>query len=135
MSLRNGTWATCAAFPTENAKREGVRTLPSGLQYRIVEEGSGRSPSATDTVTLHYRGTLIDGTEFENSYDRGEPATFGIESAIPGWSEALRLMKEGARWQLFVPPDLGYGGQNSDHVAPNSTLIFEVELISIDTVE
>ena len=124
-----------AAFLAANAKREGVQTLPSGLQYRIVEEGSGRTPSATDTVTVHYRGTLIDGTEFESSYDRGEPATFGIEGVIPGWSEALQLMKEGARWQLFVPPYLGYGERDSDRVGPNSTLIFEVEMISVDTVE
>jgi FKBP-type peptidyl-prolyl cis-trans isomerase FklB len=124
-----------AAFLAENAKRKGITILPSGLQYRIVEEGSGRIPSATDTVTVHHRGTLIDGTEFENSYDRGGPATFGIEAAIPGWSEALQLMKEGARWQLFIPPDLGYGERDSDHVAPNSTLIFEIELISVDTVE
>jgi FKBP-type peptidyl-prolyl cis-trans isomerase FklB len=124
-----------AAFLARNANREGVRTLPSGLQYRIVKEGSGRIPSATDTVTVHYRGTLIDGTEFESSHGRGEPATFGIEGVIPGWSEALQLMRKGARWQLFVPPDLGYGERDSDLVGPNSTLIFEVELISVDTVE
>jgi len=120
-----------AAFLAENARREGVRTLPSGLQYRILEPGSGRAPEATDTVTVHYRGTFVDGTEFDSSHARGEPATFGLDGVIPGWSEALRLMREGARWRLFVPPELAYGDGDAGGIGPNRTLIFDVELIAV----
>ncbi len=116
-------------FLASNAKKQGVITLPSGLQYKVLEEGTGRSPGPNDSVTVHYRGTLIDGNEFDSSYGNNEPATFQVGGVIPGWTEALQLMKEGAKWQLFIPPDLAYGkrGPLSDR-----TLIFEVELISIN---
>jgi len=120
-----------SAFLAENATQEGVRVLPSGLQYRILEPGSGPTPSATDSVTVHYRGTRIDGVEFDSSHAHGEPATFRVEDGMPGWSEALQRMKEGARWQLFLPPELGYGERASERIGPNSTLIFEIELISV----
>ena len=98
-------------FLAENAKKAGVKTLPSGLQYKVITPGKGKSPKATDTVTVHYKGTLIDGTEFDSSYKRGEPATFPVSGVIPGWIEALQLMKEGAKWQLFIPSNLAYGEQ------------------------
>jgi FKBP-type peptidyl-prolyl cis-trans isomerase len=123
------------AFLARNGSKEGVRTLPSGLQYRIVTAGTGRTPKATDTVTVHYRGTLIDGTEFDSSFGRGEPATLRADGVIAGWKEALPLMKEGARWQLFVPPELGYGAAGTGHIGPNSALIFEIELISVEPAE
>jgi len=117
-------------FLAENRKKAGVVTLPSGLQYKIVAKGSGKTPASTDTVTVHYRGTLIDGTEFDSSYRRGKPATFGVSRVITGWTEALQLMKEGAKWELFIPPDLAYGEKGAgSKIPPNSTLIFEVELI------
>jgi FKBP-type peptidyl-prolyl cis-trans isomerase FklB len=120
------------AFLAENAKKEGVKTLASGLQYKIVKEGVGGSPKATDTVTVHYRGTLIDGTEFDSSYSRNEPATFQLSRVIPGWVEALQLMNPGSKWQLFIPPKLAYGERGAaPRIPPNSTLIFEVELLSI----
>ncbi len=120
------------AFRAENGKQEGVVTLPSGLQYKVIEEGSGKTPSAADTVTVNYRGTLIDGSEFDSSYKRGEPATFPVGGVIPGWTEALQLMKEGAKWQLVIPPDLAYGERGAAPViGPNSTLVFEVELIKV----
>lgn len=118
-------------FMEENAKKEGVKTLPSGLQYRVLKEGSGKTPSATDEVTVNYKGTFIDGPEFDNSYARGTPLTFKIDKVIPGWKEALQSMKEGSKWQLFVPPQLGYGEQGAGPIPPNSTLIFEVELFAI----
>ena len=119
-------------FLAENAKKGGVKTLPSGLQYKEIAPGTGKSPKAADTVTTQYNGTLIDGTEFDSSYKRGEPATFPVSGVIPGWTEALQLMKEGAKWQLFVPSDLAYGEQGAGReIGPNATLIFEVELISI----
>jgi len=120
------------AFLSENANKEGIKTLPSGLQYKVIAEGSGRTPKAEDTVTVHYRGTLIDGTEFDSSYSRGKSATFGVGRVIAGWTEALQLMKEGARWQLFIPPELAYGDKRTGKIEPNSTLIFEVELISVN---
>ena len=120
------------AFLSENANKEGIKTLPSGLQYKVIAEGSGRTPKAEDTVTVHYRGTLIDGTEFDSSYSRGKPATFGVGRVIAGWTEALQLMKEGAKWQLFIPPELAYGDKQTGKIEPNSTLIFEVELISVN---
>jgi FKBP-type peptidyl-prolyl cis-trans isomerase FklB len=120
------------AFLAENAKKEGVKTLPSGLQYRVLTEGSGRTPKKSDTVTVNYRGTLISGTEFESSYGRPVPPTFQVDGLIPGWSEALQMMKEGAKWVLFIPPNLAYGEKGSPPVIPpNSVLIFEIELISI----
>ena len=119
-------------FLAENAKKEGVKTLPSGLQYRILEEGEGESPKPTDMVTVHYRGTLIDGTEFDSSYSRNEPATFRADRVIKGWKEALQLMKPGAKYQLFIPPDLAYGERGGgSKIGPNRTLIFEVELLSV----
>jgi FKBP-type peptidyl-prolyl cis-trans isomerase len=121
------------AFLQENGKREGVVTLPSGLQYRVIEEGEGSSPGPADSVTVHYRGTLIDGTEFDSSYSRGQAATFQIKGVIIGWYEGLQLMREGSKWELFVPSDLAYGIQGTGSgIGPNSTLIFEVELISVD---
>jgi FKBP-type peptidyl-prolyl cis-trans isomerase FklB len=120
------------AFLAENKKKEGVNTLPSGLQYRVLTAGTGKIPQATDTVSTHYRGTLIDGTEFDSSYKRGEPATFPVSGVIKGWTEALQLMKVGSKWQLFIPADLAYGPRGTGGtIGPNSTLIFEVELLSI----
>ena len=119
------------AFLEENKKKEGIKVLPSGLQYKVLTEGSGKSPKATDSVTVNYIGTLINGTEFDNSYKRGQPATFQPTVVIPGWNEALQLMKEGSKWQLFIPPALAYGERGMGPVPPNSTLIFEVELISV----
>ncbi len=119
------------SFLAENQKKERVQTLPSGLQYKILTEGSGKMPKAEDTVSVNYKGTLIDGTEFDSSYKRGQPATFKVNGVIKGWTEALQLMKEGSRWQLFIPPELGYGERGSGRIPPNSTLIFEVELIAV----
>jgi FKBP-type peptidyl-prolyl cis-trans isomerase FklB len=119
-------------FLAENAKKEGVKSLPSGLQYKETTPGKGKSPKASDTVTVHYKGTLIDGTEFDSSYKRGEPATFPVSGVIAGWTEALQLMKEGAKWQLFIPSNLAYGEKGAGRdIGPNATLIFEVELISV----
>jgi len=119
-------------FLAENAKKEGVKSLPSGLQYKEITPGMGKSPKATDTVTVHYKGTLIEGTEFDSSYKRGEPATFPVSGVIAGWTEALQLMKEGAKWQLFIPPNLAYGERGAGpDIGPNATLIFEVELITV----
>jgi len=119
-------------FLAENGKKEGVKTLPSGLQYKEITPGKGKSPKSTDTVTTHYKGTLIDGTEFDSSHKRGEPATFPVSGVISGWTEALQLMKEGAKWQLFVPSNLAYGERGAGReIGPNATLIFEVELISV----
>jgi FKBP-type peptidyl-prolyl cis-trans isomerase FklB len=121
------------AFLAENKKKEGVKTLPSGLQYKVIKAGTGKKPKSTDTVTAHYRGTLIDGTEFDSSYKRGQPATFPVSGGmIPGWTEALQLMEEWAKWQLFIPSNLAYGERGAGGViGPNATLIFEIELISI----
>ncbi|MBB6610068.1 FKBP-type peptidyl-prolyl cis-trans isomerase [Pontibacter sp. Tf4] len=120
------------AFLAENKNKEGVKTLPSGLQYEVLKEGSGKSPSASDKVTTHYHGTLIDGTTFDSSYERGQPATFPVNGVIAGWTEALQLMKEGAKWRLYIPSDLAYGSQGAgDVIGPNAALIFDVELISV----
>lgn len=119
-------------FLAENAKKEGVKTLPSGLQYREIAPGTGKSPKATDNVTVHYKGTVIDGTEFDSSYKRGEPATFPVSGVIAGWTEALQLMREGAKWQLFIPSKLAYGERGAGGtIGPNATLIFDVELIAV----
>jgi FKBP-type peptidyl-prolyl cis-trans isomerase FklB len=119
-------------FLAENRKKEGVKTLPSGLQYKVIAEGSGKMPKADDTVTVNYKGTLIDGTEFDSSYKRGQPVTFKVNGVIRGWTEALQLMKEGSKWQLFIPPELAYGERGAGRtIPPSSTLIFEVELISV----
>ena len=123
------------AFLAANGKKEGVVTLPSGLQYKVLAAGKGKSPGPADNVTVHYRGTLVDGTEFDSSHKRNEPATFGVDRVIAGWKEALPMMKEGAKWQLFVPSKLGYGEQGSgSRIPPNSALLFEVELISVGSV-
>jgi len=119
------------AFLAKNKKKKGVQILPSGLQYKVITEGKGETPKATDTVTVNYQGTLIDGTEFDSSYKRGEPATFPVTGVIKGWTEALQLMKEGSKWQLVIPADLAYGERGGGPIGPNSVLIFEVELISI----
>ncbi len=120
------------AFLAENRGRDGVTETASGLQYRVVEEGHGRSPAATDRVTVHYRGTLIDGTEFDSSYSRGEPATFPLNGVIPGWTEGVQLMSEGATFEFFIPADLAYGEQGRPGpIGPNSTLIFQVELLEV----
>jgi FKBP-type peptidyl-prolyl cis-trans isomerase FklB len=120
------------AFLSENKKKEGVKTLPSGLQYKVIKAGTGKKPKVNDTVTVNYRGTLIDGTEFDSSFRRGQPVAFPVSGVIPGWTEALPLMQEGAKWQLFVPPNLAYGERGAGGlVGPNATLIFEVELISV----
>jgi FKBP-type peptidyl-prolyl cis-trans isomerase len=120
------------AFLAENKSKEGVVTLPSGMQYKILTAGTGPKPTANDTVTCNYRGTLINGKEFDSSYKRGQPAAFPVSGVIKGWTEALQLMPVGSKWQLFIPPDLAYGdrGAGAD-IGPGETLIFEVELISI----
>lgn len=119
------------AFLAENAKREGIITLPSGLQYEVLATGEGRKPKATDKVQCHYHGTLIDGMVFDSSVQRGTPAVFGVNQVIPGWVEALQLMNEGSRWKLYIPSSLGYGAQGAGPIPPHSTLIFEVELIKV----
>jgi FKBP-type peptidyl-prolyl cis-trans isomerase FklB len=124
--------AESRAFLEENKKKEGVKTLPSGLQYKVITEGTGKTPKSTDTVTVHYRGTLINGSEFDSSYKKGQPATFKVNGVIKGWTEALQLMKEGSKWQLFIPPELGYGERGMGmQIPPNSALIFEVELLTV----
>jgi FKBP-type peptidyl-prolyl cis-trans isomerase FklB len=119
-------------FLATNKTKPGVVTLPDGLQYKIIKEGTGPKPTATDTVTVNYRGTLIDGKEFDSSYKRGEPATFPVGGVIKGWTEALQLMPVGSKWELYIPSDLAYGARGAGaDIGPNSTLIFEVELLSI----
>jgi len=121
-------------FLEANKAKEGVVTLPSGLQYKILTAGTGPKPTATDTVSCNYRGTLLDGTEFDSSYKRGQPASFSVAGVIKGWTEALQLMPVGSKWQLFIPSDLAYGDRGADPrsgIGPGATLIFEVELLSI----
>ena len=120
------------AFLAENAKKEGVKVLPSGLQYQVITEGNGKKPSATDRVQCHYEGTLIDGTIFDSSIKRGEPAVFGVNQVIKGWVEALQLMQEGAKWRLYIPYDMAYGEHGAgEMIPPYSALIFDVELIKV----
>lgn len=120
------------AFLEENKKGPGVVVLPSGLQYEIIKEGTGKKPKATDQVRCHYEGTLIDGTLFDSSIQRGEPAVFGVNQVIPGWVEALQLMPEGSKWKLYIPSELGYGARGAgEMIPPHSTLIFEVELLEV----
>jgi len=119
------------AFLAANKSKPGVITLPGGLQYKVLNEGSGEKPKPTDTVTVNYRGTLIDGTEFDSSAKHGRPATFRVGGVIPGWTEALTNMPTGAKWQLFIPANLAYGERGNPSIAPNATLLFDVELISI----
>jgi FKBP-type peptidyl-prolyl cis-trans isomerase FklB len=119
-------------FLAQNKTKEGVVALPDGLQYKILKEGNGPKPAATDSVVCNYRGSLIDGTEFDSSYKRGQPATFPVNGVIKGWTEAVQLMPVGSKWQLFVPADLAYGNRGAGpDIGPNATLIFEVELLSI----
>jgi len=118
-------------FLAANKTKKGVVTLPSGLQYVVLADGTGKKPGAEDTVTVHYRGTLINGEEFDSSYRRNEPATFAVSGVIKGWTEALQLMKEGAKWQLFIPQQLAYGERGMGAIGPNELLIFEVELVKV----
>jgi len=122
-----------AAFLERNGKEEGVILLPSGLQYQVLKEGSGRSPQPIDTVSVHYRGMFIDGTEFDSSYQRGQPAMFPVMGVIKGWTEVLQLMKEGSRWKIAVPPDLAYGetGTPGGPIGPGQVLLFELEVLQI----
>ncbi|KAA0135906.1 MAG: FKBP-type peptidyl-prolyl cis-trans isomerase [Gimesia chilikensis] len=120
-------------FLADNAKKEGVKTTKSGLQYKVIKSGSGKTPKLDDRVTTHYRGTLIDGTEFDSSYKRNQPATFPVNGVIGGWTEALQLMKEGDKWQLFIPSDLAYGERGSGpDIGPNEVLIFDIELLKVN---
>lgn len=120
------------AFLKENASKPGVHTTPSGLQYKVITEGHGKSPKATDTVLVHYKGTTIDGTEFDSSYKRNEPISFPLNGVIPGWTEGVQLMKEGGKVQLFIPSNLAYGSRGAGGViAPDSTLIFDIELLKV----
>ena len=120
------------AFQTEYSQRQGVVTIASGLQYRVIETGEGRSPGPADTVVVHYVGRLIDGTEFDSSRDRGTPATFSLGGIIPGWQEALQLMREGDTWEVVIPSELAYGPRGAGaSIGPNETLVFEIELISV----
>ncbi|MBT5231389.1 MAG: FKBP-type peptidyl-prolyl cis-trans isomerase [Methylococcales bacterium] len=130
-STANNNKQEGADFLAKNKQAAGVISLPSGLQYQVIKAGKGQSPSATSKVTTHYRGTLINGTEFDSSYSRGQPLSFKVNGVIKGWTEALQLMKPGAKWKLFVPYDLAYGARGAGgKIGPYSTLIFEVELIS-----
>jgi len=123
------------AFLLENRTKEGVMVTDSGLQYMVMTEGDGAKPAATDRVRVHYRGTLLDGTEFDSSYSRGEPATFVLNQVIPGWTEGLQLMPVGSKYKFFIPSDLAYGPNGGRSIEPNATLIFEVELLGIETDE
>ncbi|MBR9912175.1 MAG: FKBP-type peptidyl-prolyl cis-trans isomerase [Gammaproteobacteria bacterium] len=119
------------AFLQANAKKAGVVTTASGLQYKVLTKGTGPKPTAANQVTVHYSGKLLDGTEFDSSYSRGEPATFGVTQVIPGWTEALQLMSEGAKWEVYIPSNLAYGpGGAGGDIGPNATLVFEIELLS-----
>lgn len=121
------------AFLAANKKKPGVKTTASGLQYKVIKAGKGKSPTLTDSVVAHYRGTLIDGTEFDSSYARGKPATFPVSGVIPGWTEVLQLMKPGAKWMVYIPPQLAYGEHGAGRaIGPNATLIFEIELLGIE---
>jgi FKBP-type peptidyl-prolyl cis-trans isomerase FklB len=125
--------ATGDKYLAENSKKDGVITRESGLQYKVISTGNGKQPKATDSITAHYKGTLIDGKEFDSSYRRGEPATFNVGQVIAGWKEILPLMKEGDKWQVFIPSNLAYGerGQGAT-IGPNETLIFDIELIKVN---
>ena len=131
--MLNKNLETGIAFLEENSKKENVVPLPSGLQYEILTEGNGPKPKATESVKCHYHGTLLDGTVFDSSVQRGEPAVFGVNQVIKGWVEALQLMSVGSKWKLFIPSNLAYGSQGAGNsIEPNSTLIFEVELLGIE---
>ncbi len=128
LAARNKTEG--AAFLATNKNNPGVVTLPDGLQYKVITNGTGAMPANTDSVTVNYRGTLLDGTEFDSSFKRGQPAKFPVTGVIPGWTEALLKMKAGSRWQLFIPPELAYGERGQSSIPPNSVLIFEIQLLS-----
>ncbi len=131
-ALSEANTAAAAAFLAQNAAKAGVVTTKSGLQYEVITAGTGPKPSADDTVEVHYRGTLVDGTEFDSSYSRGETVTFGVGQVIPGWTEALQLMPAGSKWKLVIPPELAYGAGGAGQViGPNAALVFEVELVAI----
>jgi FKBP-type peptidyl-prolyl cis-trans isomerase len=120
------------AFLAENTKKPNIKTTPSGLQYEIITAGNGaKSPTATDNVTVHYKGTTLDGSEFDSSYSRGEPATFPLNRVIPGWTEGVQLMTEGAKYRFYIPSELAYGERGAGPIPPNAALIFDVELIKI----
>jgi FKBP-type peptidyl-prolyl cis-trans isomerase FklB len=120
------------AFQAKNKKNKGVVTLPSGLQYKVIKAGTGKKPTSADTVTAHYSGRLVNGTEFDSSYKRGEPTTFPLNGVIKGWQETLPLMQEGAKWEVVIPPELGYGSNGAGQsIGPNETLIFEIELVAV----
>lgn len=118
-------------YLTQNAQRDGVVTLASGLQYEVISEGTGATPTASDTVRTHYEGTLISGEVFDSSYKRGQPAEFPVGGVIAGWTEALQLMKEGAKWRLYIPSELAYGARAAGSIPPHSTLVFDIELIKV----
>lgn len=123
-------------FREENGKKEGVEQLPNGIQYKVLKAGTGAKPKATDTVSVHYRGTLIDGQEFDSSERAGKPVSFGLNGVIKGWQEALLLMPEGSKWQVVIPPELAYGAQGmGGRIGPNSTLVFDIELVSIGAAQ
>jgi FKBP-type peptidyl-prolyl cis-trans isomerase len=119
------------AFLAANKTKPGVKTLPSGIQYIVLKEGTGKQPKATDEVKVHYHGTLINGKVFDSSVDRGEPMTFRLDQVIPGWTESVQKMKEGSKWRVFIPPDLAYGERGPEPIGPNATLIFEIELLEV----
>ena len=124
--------AAGGAFLAENAKREGVKVTESGLQYKVITEGKGQVPTSTDRVKVHYKGTLIDGTVFDSSVERGEPTSFGLNQVIAGWTEGLQLMPVGSKFKFYIPQELGYGSRSTGSIPPYSTLIFEVELLGIE---
>ncbi len=127
--------AASKAFMEANKKKEGVVALPSGLQYKVLKEGKGKAPKSADEVTIGYTASYINGTEFHSTYKKGLPMTVRIDKVIPGWKEALLLMKEGSKWQLFVPPELAYGDRTAGVIPPNSALVFEMELVSVKEAE
>ncbi|MDE2262458.1 MAG: FKBP-type peptidyl-prolyl cis-trans isomerase [Gammaproteobacteria bacterium] len=129
--IGNRNHAAAHAFLTRNGKKKGVVTTPSGLEYEVLQAGQGAAPKASDTVTVNYRGTLLNGTEFDSSYKRGQPASFPVDRVIPGWQEALKLMKPGAKWRIFVPPQLAYDLNSPPPIPPGSLLIFNVDLLAI----
>ncbi len=120
------------AFLEENKAKEGVEVLPSGLQFKVLKNGKGKIPGPSDRVVVHYRGSLVDGSEFDSSYNHGQPVQFPVNAVIPGWTEALQLMNEGSKWEVYIPSNLGYGARGAgDVIPPNAALIFEVELLKV----
>jgi FKBP-type peptidyl-prolyl cis-trans isomerase FklB len=136
LEIRAKNAEEATTFLKENGQKEGIKTTESGLQYKVLQEGDGVTPKEDDTVTVHYRGTFIDGKEFDSSYSRGEPQTFQANGVIKGWTEALQMMKVGSKWQIFVPPSLAYGrGGLGTTIPPNKLLIFEIELLSVENTQ